>query len=136
MSEINKYYLSLLQEIRTMQDTAENGASQEQLFTQIALEMLAEAGETENATFAYDEKELGTKGQHKINGYAMSDNYETIDLFISIFQNTEVPQKITKEEIEKLERPNALQTFSEKHFIMNMLKILMSHHLFFNLHMI
>ena len=43
MSEINKYYLSLLQEIRTMQDTAENGASQEQLFTQIALEMLAEA---------------------------------------------------------------------------------------------
>ena len=55
MSEINKYYLSLLQEIRTMQDTAENGASQEQLFTQIALEMLAEAGETENATFAYDE---------------------------------------------------------------------------------
>ena len=37
MSEINKYYLSLLQEIRTMQDTAENGASQEQLFTQIAL---------------------------------------------------------------------------------------------------
>lgn len=100
MSEINKYYLSLLQEIRTMQDTAENGASQEQLFTQIALEMLAEAGETENATFAYDEKELGTKGQHKINGYAMSDNYETIDLFISIFQNTEVPQKITKEEID------------------------------------
>lgn len=101
MSEINKYYLSLLQEIRTMQDTAENGASQEQLFTQIALEMLAEAGETENATFAYDEKELGTKGQHKINGYAMSDNYETIDLFISIFQNTEVPQKITKEEIDR-----------------------------------
>lgn len=43
MSEINKYYLSLLQEIRTMQDTAENGASQEQLFTQIALEMLAES---------------------------------------------------------------------------------------------
>ena len=31
----------------------------------------------------------------------MSDNYETIDLFISIFQNTEVPQKITKEEIDR-----------------------------------
>ena len=138
MSEINKYYLSLLQEIRTMQDTAENGASQEQLFTQIALEMLAEAGETENATFAYDEKELGTKGQHKINGYAMSDNYETIDLFISIFQNTEVPQKITKEEMDGIPHYliDELQTFSEKHFIMNMLKILMSHHLFFNLHMI
>ena len=29
--------------------------------------MLAEAGETENVTPAYDEKELGTKKQHKIN---------------------------------------------------------------------
>jgi hypothetical protein len=101
MSEINKYYTSLLQEVRTMQDTAEDGASQEQLFTQIALEMLAEAGETENATPAYDEKELGTKGQHKINGYAMSDNYETVDLFISIFQNAETSPRIAKEEIDR-----------------------------------
>ena len=101
MSEINKYYTSLLQDIRAMQDTAEDGANQEQLFTQIALEMLAEAGETENATPAYDEKELGTKGQHKINGYAMSDNYETVDLFISIFQSAETPQRISKEEIDR-----------------------------------
>ena len=96
MSEINKYYLSLLQEIRTMQDTAENGASQEQLFTQIALEMLAEAGETENATFAYDEKELGTKGQHKINGYAMSDNYETIDYLFLFFRIQKYHKKLQK----------------------------------------
>lgn len=101
MSEVNKYYTSLLQDIRTMQNTAEDGANQEQLFTQIALEMLAEAGETENATPAYDEKELGTKGQHKINGYAMSDNYETVDLFISIFQNAETPPRIAKEEIDR-----------------------------------
>ena len=84
-----------------MQDTAEEGANQEQLFTQIALEMLAEAGETENATPAYDDRELGTRGQHKINGYAMSDNYETVDLFISIFQNAETLQRIAKEEIDR-----------------------------------
>ena len=101
MSEINKYYTSLLQDIRSMQDTAEEGANQEQLFTQIALEMLAEAGETENATPAYDDRELGTRGQHKINGYAMSDNYETVDLFISIFQNAETLQRIAKEEIDR-----------------------------------
>jgi hypothetical protein len=101
MSEVDKYYTSLLQDIRAMQNTAEDGANQEQLFTQIALEMLAEAGETENATPAYDEKELGTKEQHKINGYAMSDNYENVDLFISIFQNAETPQRIAKEEIDR-----------------------------------
>ena len=101
MNEINKYYTSLLQDIRAMQDTAEEGANQEQLFTQIAMEMLAEAGETENVTPAYDEKELGTKKQHKINGYAMSDNYETVDLFISIFQTADEPRRIGKEEIDR-----------------------------------
>ena len=101
MNEINKYYTSLLQDIRAMQDTAEDGANQEQLFTQIAMEMLAEAGETENVTPAYDEKELGTKRQHKINGYAMSDNYETVDLFISIFQTADEPRRIAKEEIDR-----------------------------------
>lgn len=101
MSEIYKYYTSLLQDIRTMQSTAEEGETQEQLFTQIVIEMLAEAGETENATPAYDEKELGTKRQHKINGYGLSDNYEEVCLFISIFQNGDTVSKIAKEEIDR-----------------------------------
>ncbi len=101
MTEINKFYTSLLQEIRTMQSTAEEGETQEQLFTQIAIEMLAEAGETENATPAYDEKELGTKRQHKINGYGLSDNYEEVCLFISILQNGETPAVVHKEDIDR-----------------------------------
>lgn len=101
MTELEKYYTSLLQEIRTMQTSSEEGETQEQLFTQIAIEMLSEAGETENAAPAYDEKELGTKKQHKINGYAMSDNYEEICLFISIFQNGDTPHRIAKEEIDR-----------------------------------
>ena len=39
-----------------------------------------------NARVAHDEKSLGTKNQHKINAYSISDNYETIDLFITIFK--------------------------------------------------
>jgi hypothetical protein len=61
MNEVEKYYVSLLQEIRIMQDTAEDGANQEQLFTQIAIEMLSDAGETENASPAYDEKGIRNK---------------------------------------------------------------------------
>lgn len=37
MQEIEKYYSSLYQDIRSMQDSSDEGASQEQLFTQIAL---------------------------------------------------------------------------------------------------
>ena len=54
----------------------------------------------ENARDAYDEGQLGTKNQHKINAYAEPDNYETVDLFITIFKGTEEPQRVSKEEIE------------------------------------
>lgn len=102
MQEIEKYYSSLYQDIRSMQDSSDEGASQEQLFTQIALDLLSDGGETENAYLAYDEKALGTKNQHKINGYALSDNYETVDLFITIYLGEDGSiQKTTKDKIDQ-----------------------------------
>jgi hypothetical protein len=100
MNEIDKYYQSLLQDVAAMQAGNEDGDSQEQTFTRIVVDMLAEAGETENAAVAYDEKGDGTKRQHKINGYAVSDNYETVDLFISIFNNSENIKTIAKADIQ------------------------------------
>jgi hypothetical protein len=100
MNEINKFYQSLLQEIVALQVSNEDGDTQEQTFTRFAVDMLAEAGETENAAIAYDEKALGTKNQHKINAYAVSDNYETVDLFISIFDNYEEIKTVAKSDIE------------------------------------
>lgn len=104
MNEVSKYYSVLVQDIRSMQDSSEEGASQEQLFTQMALDMLSEAGETENAYVAYDEKALGTKNQHKINAYAISDNYETVDLFITIFKGEDSIQPITRDVVEQATR--------------------------------
>lgn len=102
MQEIEKYYSSLYQDIRSMQDSSDEGASQEQLFTQIALDLLSDGGETENAYLAYDEKALGTKKQHKINGFALSDNYETVDLFITVYLGEDSSiQKTTKDKIDQ-----------------------------------
>lgn len=89
MNELIKFYQSLLQEVTTRQLANEDGDTQEQSFTRYVLDLLSDAGETENATVAFDEKALGTKNQHKINGYAIADNYETIDLFISIYNSQE-----------------------------------------------
>ena len=61
----------------------------EQIFTQTAVDLLADAGETENVRVAYDESSLGRKNQHKINAYSISENYETIDLFITIYKGTD-----------------------------------------------
>ena len=100
MNEINKYYQSLIQDIVALQASNEEGDTQEQTFTRIAVDMLAEAGETEKAAIAYDEKALGTRNQHKINAYAISDNYETVDLFISIFDSSGEIKTVAKADID------------------------------------
>jgi len=99
-NELQKFYNSLLQDIISIQRSEEEGGNQEQIFTRTALDLLTDAGETENARDAYDEGQLGTRNQHKINAYAEPDNYETVDLFITIFKGTNEPQRIPKEEID------------------------------------
>jgi AIPR protein. len=101
MKEIEKYYQSLMQDVVAMQTGNEDGDTQEQTFTRIAVDILADAGETENADVAYDEKALGTRNQHKINAYAVPENYETVDLFISIFDFSETIPTIAKSEIDR-----------------------------------
>ena len=99
MKELDKFYKSLLQEVAARQRANEEGDNQEQTFTRMCQELLSEAGETENADVAFFERGLGTKNQQKINGYAISDNYETVDLFISIYEPTESPVTVEKKEV-------------------------------------
>ena len=46
MNDIEKYYQSLQQEIIALQESDDEGDSREQLFTRMAVDMLADAGET------------------------------------------------------------------------------------------
>lgn len=98
--ELNRFYQNLTQEVRSTQLGEDEGGSLEQIFTQYAIDLLADAGETENSRVAYDEKALGTKNQHKINAYSIADNYETIDVFITIFKGFDNPQRVAKDEVD------------------------------------
>ena len=100
MKEICKFYKSLVQEVVTRQIANEEGDNQEQTFTRYCLELLSEAGETENSDVAFYERDLGTPNQQKINGYAIADNYETVDLFLSIYEGAEESVTILKRDIE------------------------------------
>ena len=88
--ELYKFYQEICTDIDSTQLSEEEGGLKEQIFTELALSLLADAGETENYRVCYDEKldKLG-RVNHKINGYALSENYETLDLFITVFKNTE-----------------------------------------------
>ncbi|MEO6547711.1 MAG: AIPR family protein [Ferruginibacter sp.] len=98
--ELNKFYSALMQDVSAAQSTDDEGAISEQIFTQYAVDLLAAAGESENVVVKYDEKGLGTPKQHKINAYAISENYETVDLFITIFNGTDEISKISNGDIE------------------------------------
>ena len=98
--ELKRFYNSINQEIKSTQIATEEGGTLEQFFTQLATDLLAGAGETENVRVSYDEKALGTKFQHKINAYSISDNYETIDLFVTIYKGSDDIVRVSKDEVE------------------------------------
>src|SRR5690606_9578098 len=102
--ELLKFYQNLIQDIRATQLSEEDGGNTEQIFTQIAVDLLASAGETENVRLAYDKKGIGTKNQHQINAYSISDNYETLDLFITALKGTEEPARTTTAEVETAQK--------------------------------
>ena len=104
-NELVVFYQNVLQEIKSNQLSAEEGGNLEQLFTDWASELLSEKGDVEDkARVAYDEKFLGTKKQHKINGYFISENNLTLELYITIFKGTTEPIRIGKDEIDTAEK--------------------------------
>lgn len=102
--ELLKFYQNLKQDIRATQLSEEDGGNSEQIFTQIAINSLADAGETENVSLAFDKKAIGTRNQHQINAYSVSDNYETVDLFITVFKGTNEIETTSKAEIETAQK--------------------------------
>lgn len=100
-NELQKFYIDIQEEIHSRLITEEDGTNPEQLFTEIALSLLAEAGETENFSVCFDEK-ISRRGiEHKINAYSLYENYETLDLFVTIYNSDQTILSITKTDAEK-----------------------------------
>ncbi|HAE87150.1 TPA: abortive phage resistance protein [Candidatus Marinimicrobia bacterium] len=99
--ELLRFYTEIQEDIKSSLLAEEEGANPEQIFTEIALNMLADAGETENSRVCYDEK-ISKRGiEHKINAYSLYENYETLDLFITIYNPYSAIETIPKPDAEK-----------------------------------
>lgn len=100
-AELLRFYEELQEDIKASLVSEEEGTNPEQLFTEIALSYLSDAGETENYRVCFDEK-LSKRGiEHKINGYSLYENYETLDLFVTIYNSESNIQTVAKSEAEK-----------------------------------
>ena len=72
----------------------------ENVFTEIVLEQLGELGVVEGAECVYFEGKAG-RGSGKLNGYAVSDDLGSIDLFVAVFLNAAEPMKVPAEDVRK-----------------------------------
>jgi hypothetical protein len=100
MNELQKFYENIQHEVTVLVASEEDGASPESKFTEYMSAFLVEAGETENIAICTDirEDKVGRR-VHKLNAYALSENYETIDIFIAIYKTAETVENVPKEEI-------------------------------------
>ncbi|WP_319506049.1 AIPR family protein [uncultured Methanolobus sp.] len=99
--ELQNFYIDQQEEIKSILVAEEEGATPEQIFTEMVLSLLADAGETENYRISYDEK-INKRGiEHKVNAYSLYENYETLDLFITIYFDNDEIQSVAKKDIEK-----------------------------------
>ena len=99
-SALIKYYENFRNEIWERLNADEEGSTREQTFTLYALDLLAEAGEVENARECYEESPEKGRHQHKINGYSLSESLETVQLFYTIYKGTDELSKTYKPEID------------------------------------
>ncbi len=98
---LQKFYIDIQEEINASLVSEEEGSNPEQIFTELALSYLSDAGETENYRVCFDEKISKRGVEHKINGYSLYENYETLDLFVTIYNGDSTIININKGDAEK-----------------------------------
>ena len=99
--ELQNFYTEIQEEVKASLVSEEEGTTPEQVFSEFVLSLLADAGETENYRVSYDEK-LSKRGlEHKVNAYSLYENYETLDLFVTLYFEDNEIQSVTKTEAER-----------------------------------
>lgn len=99
--ELQRFYVDIQEDINSTLITEEEGTNPEQVFTELALSLLQEAGETENYRVCFDEK-ISKRGiEHKLNGYSLYENYETLDLFVTIYNSDSEIRNLPKGDTDK-----------------------------------
>jgi len=101
--ELNIFIQNLYHEVQSLTYSDEAGDSKENKFTEHVMEILANSGETEGVRLCpYIKENKFENIQFKINGYALEEGYENIDIFISHYVDTNEPYRVTKVDFDKL----------------------------------
>ncbi|MEI6680087.1 MAG: AIPR family protein [Mariniphaga sp.] len=101
--ELNLFIQNLYHEVQSLTYSDEAGDSKENKFTEYVMEILSDAGESEGVRLCpYIKENKFENIQFKINGYALEEGYENIDIFISHYVDTNESYRVTKVDFDKL----------------------------------
>ena len=101
--ELAQFIQELYHEINSLVYSYEEGTSKEDKFTEHIMEILSEAGETEGIRLCHYVKENKWENiQTKINGYAIEEGLETLDIFITSFKDTDQLYRVNKPDFDNL----------------------------------
>ena len=101
--ELALFIQNLFHEVQSLTYSDEDGDSKENKFTEHVMEILSDAGETEGVRLcSYTKENKFENVQFKINGYALEEGYENIDIFISNYVDTNETYRVSKIDFEKL----------------------------------
>jgi hypothetical protein len=90
-----QFYLDFMEEVNLAADSQTIGWAKEDFFTTVALEYLSEAGEVEDSIMCpYRDRGL------QLNAYTVSDDYESVEIIVSIFNDSETVQSVARTEID------------------------------------
>jgi len=101
--ELSLFIQTLHSVVDSILETEPEGATTENVFTEYILGILSDAGETESPiTCRYEKENRHGNTELKINGYAIDENHESLDLFITHYQHAPEAYRVLKVDFDKL----------------------------------
>ncbi len=103
MSDLDRFVADFNAEVLSRSSGGDGTAPdfKENVFTELMIEWLSDpVGIVENATTTYFEGTV-ERGRSRINGYAINDDEDFLDLFVSLFLNAATPEKIAPDDVRK-----------------------------------
>ena len=97
MSEltINEFYSNFMEEISMAKDSEKFGWESQDFFTAVMLEYLEDAGEAEGPVIC-PFRGYGLQ----LNAYSFSEDFENVDIFVSIFYESDSLSSVSKNDID------------------------------------
>lgn len=92
---LDDFYKSFREEILRASDTETSGWTTDDFLTAVMLEYLEEAGEV-TAPVICPFRDRGLQ----MNAYAFSEDFESVDIFVSIYSDTEMPRSVSQTDID------------------------------------